>query len=707
MSLTNYTLSDLLGTMTGVAIFTSILLAPGYVIGWAADVFEFRRKSLLGKFLSATLLSISLSPILLYLLGLGPVYSVWVVLASIWAVCAVLLIRDLVGGIRREQWSAWKFPVLAMVVWFCLGIFTMLDLHVGDRLYMTAPCFDLAVRTEITHAITQHGVRPPNPFFFPGQAVPLRYHHFWFLLCSLVERMGGTVVGPRLAIVAGTLWCGLGLMALVAMYLQHFGPRPGRDVRKRAWIGVLLLGVLGLDLIPVAIMAAFRLILFSPDLWNNEIAGWLHSLIWVPHHVAGVICCLTGFLMIWTLPRDGGVARTVVAAILTGAAFASATGTSVYVTFVFAVFVVVWIVICLWKRWYREAFALLLSGLAAAILASPYLLDLKGTPAASSAFIVPTIRSFSFAEFILHSAFGVGYGWLAVVNIALLPLNYFMEMGVFFLVASIQFRRLGRQCPNIRREDLAAAAIVATTAFMCTFFRSSVITNNDLGWRGFLIAQFIWGLWAIDYVIAWRRLRRMRPRQLTPRLIRLRRGFAFMLAVGFAGTAYEAVIARGYLPLLDSGQIAIPIWLGPDTQIGKRTFAIRQAYEWAEREEPVSARVLQNPNNFLDIYYGNFARRQAIAMDFTCGTSFGGSPEVCRTMFPPIKALFNDPGKADQVDVDALCQKYGISLIFVKDNDPSWRSPSSWVWRKTPIYANQFSRIFACSASVGGTAAGE
>ena len=42
------------------------------------------------------------------------------------------------------------------------------------------------------------------------------------------------------------------------------------------------------------------------------------------------------------------------------------------------------------------------------------------------------------------------------------------------------------------------AILAATSTFICTFLRSGVIGNNDLGWRGFIPAQFVLLLWAID-----------------------------------------------------------------------------------------------------------------------------------------------------------------------------------------------------------------
>ena len=47
------------------------------------------------------------------------------------------------------------------------------------------------------------------------------------------------------------------------------------------------------------------------------------------------------------------------------------------------------------------------------------------------------------------------------------------------------------------RRERAAVLMVVSSVLACTFLRSNAITSNDLGWRGFMIAQFILLLWAV------------------------------------------------------------------------------------------------------------------------------------------------------------------------------------------------------------------
>ena len=77
-------------------------------------------------------------------------------------------------------------------------------------------------------------------YFPPGEShwlrrcrpAPLRYHYFWFILCSLVNQAGGTWVPARNAFFAGTIWCGIGLACAIAAFLRFFPSglvRSGQD----------------------------------------------------------------------------------------------------------------------------------------------------------------------------------------------------------------------------------------------------------------------------------------------------------------------------------------------------------------------------------------------------------------------------------------------------------------------------------------------
>ena len=110
-------------------------------------------------------------------------------------------------------------------MWLVISLGSLIDLQFGDRLYYPTSALDNSVRTAFVQSISTTGIPPQNPFFQPAQPVSLRYHYFWLMMCSLVERAGNHGIAPRQALTAGPFWCGVGLMALVALYLRLFTPQ--------------------------------------------------------------------------------------------------------------------------------------------------------------------------------------------------------------------------------------------------------------------------------------------------------------------------------------------------------------------------------------------------------------------------------------------------------------------------------------------------
>src|ERR1051325_2549350 len=211
-------------------------------------------------------------------------------------------------------------------------------------------------------------------------------------------------------------------------------------------------------------------------------------------------------------------------------------------------------------------------------------------------------------------------GKLALVDSLFLPLNYFLELG-FFLVAGWMWWKKRRSSGHPwTRTELALGLMVGTSLLICTFVRSSVIGNNDLGWRGFLIAQFGLVLCAVEVLT-----------DPGPALSGMRKGFlAVLVAMGAAGTLYDVAILRLYPVLADRGMVSTVGWMGPDRQIGKRTYALREAYEWAIRETGPAALVQYDPHVVIqDTPAFFYADRPALAGGEDCLLIFGGAPSLC------------------------------------------------------------------------------
>jgi hypothetical protein len=146
--------------------------------------------------------------------------------------------------------------------------------------------------------------------------------------------------------------------------------------------------------------------------------------------------------------------------------------------------------------------------------------------------------------------------------------------------------------------------------------------------------------------------------------------------------------------LIDRAAIRGESWVDTDRQFGKRTFALRSAYAILS-QLPSSAVLQSNPNNKDSLLNLLYSGHDTAAGGEECGTPFGGDPGVCATRVQKLGGLFTLP---DGSSLDATCQEYGINAVVVEDVDGVWREPSSWIWSRHPVVANDYVRAFRCGA---------
>ena len=691
----NYMLEDVLGALRAIAIFPLFIVAPGYVAAWIGNLFGFRGRTLSFCLCVAAPLSISLCPVLTYLTGrFVSMTAVWALYAVTAVVFFFLLARDSKRFFRAAPRGA--APIAALLgVWLVIALCSTVDLQIGARLYLPTGAIDHSLRTALVESISTSGVPPVNPFFRPGHAVPLRYHYFWLLICSLVEQASGGAVRARQAIIGGTFWIGAALIGVLALYLRLFANVSTAPYSRRLRTGVTLLAITGLDIVP----ALFFMFLYarglmpfvmpSVELWNEHVEWFLSTTLSTPHAIAALIACLTAFLLLWeaaTAPRYIAFAAV---------ALASALGTSLYVTLVFAVFLTVWTVYGFSRKWYRETLAFCGAGVASLALALPYLRDLAGYggPATKAGAVAAggPLFSFGIRTFSLAALVPTGHLpgiWRQIlVNGSLLPLNYFLEFGLFFLVARCKWQRYRCSGEPVSRQDAALATMTAVSTVICTFVRSSVIGNNDLGWRGFLIAQFALLLWAVDL---------FGDRESLPFLsARHKQALAVCFGLGFAGTVTDLTLMRTYPVLADRGVVPPLDWMAPDRDFGRRAYAARTAYDWVRSVTAPDAPVQSNPVvAFQDTLGMTYSARPTIAGDRSCLATFGGNPAECAPIELRAEAPF--PANAPVSTLREVCGSLPLDSIVVKDVDPVWSNRRSWVWTERPAYANEFVRVFRC-----------
>jgi hypothetical protein len=702
-----YTVSDLVGVGAGFLLFALFAFAPGYTFSWLTNVLKFRRRRLATRIAAAVPLSIALTPITAYFLWRCWLPLVWIVFGASGVVCAILLTRDLRVNKLHLSRDGWIVGAIA-AGWLVVGTFSLIDLQFGDRLYFPVSDHDHSTRAAFTSAIARYGIPPHNPFFFAGQPAPLRYHYFWLIPSALVNLLGGPLVSARLSLIAGTLWCGLGLFGVIALYLRFFQSKGADQIERRTLIAVSLLAVTGLDVVPIILWDLIVHILPCIEWWNEHVAAWITTALWVPHDLAALIAGLAGFLLIWDTAGQNKRRRQVAGVIGGGLAFASCTGSSIYLGIALTAGCTLWLPIAFLKGWRRRALDLSCAGMLAATLLLPYLIQLKSgtvneraapsSVQASFPFSL-TVRGFTIPDVLFDFA---KPAQTLLLNFALLPLNYFLEFGFYFVVACIGVRGIWRR--GLREEaEWAAATLGAGSLLICTFSRSSVISSNDLGWISALLVQFILLLWAAEMwnegVVGlgpFRKGQLAKKPRTAPRLVTI------TLVLGVMGSGYEIFVQRSYPILADLTNGYKYSWLSPDRQLGRRTFEVRRAYETMDRILPANAIVQAGPvplegNVAAELYSG----RQMIADVGDCGTVFGGSKQFCNeVILPRLNPLFDDRNPVSAEMVSETCRQFSITALLFKDTDPVWRDKRSWIWDMHPLFSSDFVRVIPCGSGV-------
>jgi hypothetical protein len=694
----NYTAEDLLSVLRAISVFPAFLFFPGYAIAWSLDLLDFRRRTIAFRTTLAVPLSIAVCPILTYTLArFASLSAVWVFYIAAALLFTISFVLDLRGrGFVRPLFPGSRPFAIAVAVWLGICLFALTDLQIGDRLYYPSITYDYAARSAFVQSISAAGIPARNPFFLPGHPVLLRYHYFWLMMCSLAHRSAGPGVSARHAVVAGTFWIGVGMMALLAIYLRLFHTGPRERIQRRLLVGVALLAITGLDILPSLFfwfLYGRGLVPFvqpGVELWNEHVEWFLSTVVNTPHAVAALIACFLAFLMLW---RNAWSARTIVAAAL---ALATAAGCCIFVVFVFAVFLAVWTAVALYQHRYRETAALCLTGVLSLLLACPYLQEIagSGTGRLSLQF---TVRAFSFTALIRTGT--LSNAWrLILVNLPLVPLNYLLEFGLFFLVARHKWRQQRESRSPLPRADLAMTIMAVISTLICTFLSSGVTENNnqgwrgfnDLGWRGFLIAQFVLLLWAVDIFGDRESLGFLAPAQ--------KQLLAVFFALGFAGTATDLAIARLYPLLADRGVVPVLDWMSPDRDLGHRTYAARKAYQWIRGTTPDTATVQDDPTVLLQDNFGMlYGDRPYVAADSGCATGFGGNPKECSPIIARLHEIFPVKGNSAAPTLQDVCHSLPLDIVVAKDIDPAWSDRSSWVWTERPAYANSHVRVFRCN----------
>ena len=666
---------DVLAMMGAFFLFPVLFLLPGYAIGMATNALQFRETD--GQGSKSILLSMAISPWLIYILmRYINLSAVWVFIGLCCVISLVYVIIQLKNNHYLQLFKPASFLKLLILCAVVISVGLMLvDLKDSGRLIRPLMSHDYVKHFTVTSAISRTGLPPVNPSLYVGEGLPLFYYYFWFMLCSVIDLLGGALVDVKAAVYASVIWAGLGLCAVVNLFLNiNDNPVVRGIMQSSKHLGFVLLLITGLDIIPIGLNSVMYTLVEKPVLpdvlwWNDIISSWIAAVLWVPHHIGAFVICMLAFLLIiYRSPQHRFSIDT--SFILIALCLASSLGLSIWVTIVAAWCLVVWFVFTLYQRWMNEAQYLFLVGVVSILFAIPFILDIQQANNLDRFPIALHVRPFYNLDITLanlHPAL------LHFVNFLLLPLNYLIELGFFILGGILYLKYRAQLEEKLNRSEWFALLLLASSLFFCTFFRSAII-NNDLGWRGIMFTQFVLLLYSVPV------LSRMIGQFTDERLLMtqtIQRIGLTMITLSVMLTMAELYIRRYYA------------W-GPS---GRDTIAIREAYEWIDDSMNQDAIVQHNPEEHIEYFHGLYGNRQVVVSDKLHGRLYGISDSLFEATYEPVAALFED----DLLTEERLryIEQYQIDALFLKTNDLAWHQDSSWLSTYPLVYESSCCRIYA------------
>ena len=714
-SITAHEIADL---VLATLAFVPVAVCPGYLVAWLANLHGFRQRTWVERLFWSIPLSLAVSTIASVLIGrfLSLTAASW-----FFAVCAVVWLAAIYSELFPRHRSGIRFAfglrplggrALAWALaWVVFAILMFVDVESRQRLFMSVMLFDHGFRVNWIDAVLRSGVPPANSLYFYHHATPMRTYYFWYVLCAAIARM--TRLPARAVLDASCIWSGFALAALIGLYLKHF-LEVGSRLRRQFLICMFLLLVTGLDIL-VILWEIF--ILHLPlrgdiEWWSwGEITSWIDSLLWVPHHIAGLVGCMLAFLLAWMAVKQSSRGRIVSVAVI-ACAMASAFGLSIYVAFGF------FLVMLVWGTWQlaierapRPVLPLVAGGFFAAILLIPYLWELTHT--ASAGMDGSTVFSFAVRQMF-------DPGWLLAwsplrhigeahpiravnfANLILLIPGYVVELGFYLLVLLIYLAPAwrGRARLDAPRRSLLVIA-VATLPFI-TFLRSWVLQSNDFGWRAALLMQFPLLLFASD-LLAGRSASRVGGRTPEPSALlfhvdsRLLQWLGCItLAIGLATTAGQAFLLRLLFPIAEAHpQLARDV---NASRLSHTAYISFLGYAKLDASISRDAIVQYNPAEpwpyNVALNMREIGRQTAMFSDqLDCGSVWGGDPVGCKAMRREVDALY---AGATAQQARATCARYGIGYLVARVYDPAWYDRNGWVWSLKPVVADPDFRALDC-----------
>jgi hypothetical protein len=717
LGFTNFMLKDSITLVAAAAAMPLFLVIPGYGLGWLSNLFDFRERRQVTRFLIGIVLSVAIFPAATFLLSRFSSFDAALYSYSVfWALFVWILVKERRRiRIALDPWT--RTAAALTLAWVLAALVSLPDLQLDRQVYANVVINDHSTRIALTDAIYRTGIPPANPHIFPGRPLPVSYFYFWYIFPALLSRLAGGLIDPRIAFYAGIVWVGIAARAAACLNLRFVSPEAGLAIGPRAAAAVGLFFVTGLDVIFAAIHIAYLPGSPSPfvtEWWNgnSQVTAWAGAALWVPHHLAGLVAGITGILIFQDLSRATSPHRKAALAVLAAFSLASLVGLSVYVGLVFAVYWAARFCLSLaWKQWRPGAPWMAAAGCFTLLLVLPFLRDLLANRASFSTqtqggLLVFEVRSFGFLAWVTNGR----AAWLQnLFNLLLLPVNYFLELGFFFVAGLLYLQAAARERRAYREgrtpkdgrslfDHLGTdLLLLACSGFICSFFRSAIIGNNDVGWRGFLPVQFILLVWGANVIVTtWPGWAGRQREEAAPGFPIVKKAAVVLLVIGLASTLFDLAYLRVYAKLDDRLGWSNRIYGAQVEQRGRRAYALREGYQYVYAAFPLDAILQSNPEvEYLVLAQGVYGQRQTAAAGREYAFIYGDTPDVYQAVSGRILPVFNDPTLGWPA-VARACQDAAIDVLLVKDLDPVWQDAGSWVWSRAPAFWNDFVRVYAC-----------
>ncbi len=614
------------------------------------------------------------------------------------------------GGRWHPGWQPLGGTALALAaVWIAVVFLSLVEFQRDHQLFLSLFSFDHSFRVNWTESILRTGIPPVNSIYSYKHPATMRNYYFWYVICAVVAQMSHLPVRP--VINSSCVWAGFTLAALIGLYLKHF-LAVGVHLRQQFVLAISLLSVTGLDIC----VNLWNLLVFqhaSGDLewWSNDpIYSWYSSVLWVPHHIASLLCCMLAFLLAW-MPGKDGEPRSTASIVLIAAALASAFGLSIHVSFAF------FLVMLAWGAWIvaierkpQPALMLAAGGAGAFVLLLPYLWELTHTASAihgASPFgfavreMIPP-ESLLTSRLMQHLTSGHPLMSRSLANLFLLAPGYALELGFYFAVFLIYVVPAWRGRTPLNPAQRSLVFLTAVTIPVISLIRSSVLDYNEFGWRAAAVLQFPLLLLASELMIGWRHEDRRRNLQAdtieSPSCVPplLKSATIFALCIGAVSTFCEAVELRVVFPLAESY-----LRKAHDPKAGiftHKPYILSVGYAQLDASIPRDAVVQFNPahTNLVAVAsnVGGINHQMVISGDKPmCGAELGGDPSGCPAMAAAIDALF---AGASAEQARATCRHLGIDYLVATVYDPAWKNGQSWVWTLSPVVSDEEFRALDC-----------